>query len=62
MTMELPTALLPQANTIGLFGVFCIFNETVLKDSVSGDLWADIFHLMAVQLIIIPSKNILGCA
>lgn len=39
MTMELPTDLLLKANTIG---VFRIFNETVLKDSVSGDLWADI--------------------
>nr|WP_267460934.1 hypothetical protein [Moraxella osloensis] len=43
MKMELPTALLPQANTIGLLGVFRIFNEPVLEDSVSGDLWADIF-------------------
>lgn len=44
MTIELPTALLPQANTIGLLGVFRIFNETVLEDSVSGDLWADILR------------------
>jgi len=29
MTMELPTALLPQANTIG------VFNKNVLKDSVT---------------------------
>jgi len=38
MTMELPTALLPQANTIG------VFNKNVLKDSMSGDLWADILR------------------
>lgn len=44
MTMELPTALLPQAKTIGLFGVFRIFKETVLEDSVNGDLWADILR------------------
>ncbi|EEV24101.1 hypothetical protein ENHAE0001_1731 [Enhydrobacter aerosaccus SK60] len=33
MTMELLDNLLPQAKIIGLF---CIFNETVLKDRVSG--------------------------
>jgi len=42
--MELPNALLPQAKTIGLFGVFRIFNEIVLKDSMSGDLWTDILR------------------
>ena len=57
--MQLLNTMLPQAKTIAVLGVF---NKNVLKDSVSGDLWADIFHLMAVQLIIIPSKNILGCA
>lgn len=58
--MQLLNTLLPKAKTIGLFGVFRIFNEIVLKDSVSGDLWADILRRMAVQLIIIPSKNILS--
>jgi hypothetical protein len=38
MTMELLTALLPQANTIA------VFNKNVLKDSVSGDLWTDILR------------------
>ena len=38
ITMELPTDLVQQANTIG------VFNKNVLKDSVSGDLWADILR------------------
>ncbi|CAM3415619.1 hypothetical protein MOOS6835_05145 [Moraxella osloensis] len=38
MTMELPTASLPQANTIG------VFNKNVLKDSMSVDLWANILR------------------
>jgi hypothetical protein len=33
--MQLLNTLLPQAKTIGLF------NKNVLKDSMSGDLWAD---------------------
>jgi hypothetical protein len=37
MTMALSTALLPQGKTIG------VFNKNVLKDSMSGDLWVDIF-------------------
>lgn len=38
MTMELLDNLLPQANTIG------VFNKNVLKDSISGDLWANILR------------------
>lgn len=38
MTMELLGNLLPQAKTIG------VFNKNVLKDSMSGDLWADILR------------------
>jgi len=38
MTMELLGNLLPQPKTIALF------NKNVLKDSVSGDLWADILR------------------
>lgn len=38
MTMKLLGNLLPQAKTIG------VFNKNVLKDSVSGDLWADILR------------------
>lgn len=38
ITMELPTDLVQQAKTIS------VFNKNVLKDSVSGDLWADILR------------------
>lgn len=38
MTMELLDNLLPQAKTIA------VFNKNVLKDSMSGDLWADILR------------------
>jgi hypothetical protein len=33
--MQLLNTLLPQAKIIG------VFNKNVLKDSMSGDLWAD---------------------
>jgi len=39
--MQLLNTLLPQAKTIAVLGVF---NKNVLKDSVSGDLWADILR------------------